>query len=711
MDPDRKQRRAQRQALAAPTPLLLSNLPDMLEAGLRHHRAGQLAEAERLYRKLLALDPRHADALHLLGAIAHQAGQYHLAVETIGKAIEIRPDIAAYHTNLGTAWKALGRLDEAIAAYRKAIDCNPDFADAHANLGNALRKLGRPGEAVAAYNQAIRLKPDDAHAYSDLGNALQALGRPGEAVAAYHHAIRLKPDDARTHSNLGNALRASGQFDKAVAAYHDAIHAKPDFAEAHFNLGAALKNLGQIDDAIAAYHHAIRLKPDFAEAHSNLGNALKNSGRLAEAVAAYHNAIRLKPDFAEAHSNLGNVLKDLGQIDNAIAAYHHAIRLRPDFAEAHSNLGNALQDLGRLNEAVAAYHQAIRLKPDYAEAHSNLGNALKNLGRLDDAIAAHNIAIGHQPDYTQGHFNLGIGLLLSGDISNGWAEYEWRWRRQEKAAALRDFSKPQWQGEEVNGRTILLHAEQGLGDTIQFCRYAALVAARGGRVLLQAPRSLLTLLSGLKGVERLIAAGDPIPAFDFHCPLMSLPHIFATRLATIPAPLAYIPVEEARRRNWRQRLFPAAGRRVGLAWAGNPQHGNDRNRSLPFATLAPLWNIAGIRWYSLQLGERRTDLAAAPLGVIEDLSPSLDDFAETAAAISELDLVLTVDTSVAHLAGAIGRPTWVMLPFVPDWRWLMGRQDSPWYPSVRLFRQVRRGAWESVIHDIAACLGAGLPDR
>jgi Flp pilus assembly protein TadD len=497
-----------------------------------------------------------------------------------------------------------------------------------------------------------------------------------------------------------------GQFDKAIAAYNHAIHLKADFAEAHFNLGATLKSLGQFDDAIAAYNHAIRLKPDFAEAYANLGNALKNSGRLNEAVAAYEKAIRLKPNFAEAHSNLGNVLKDLGRFEDALAAYDKAIRLKPDFAEAYSNLGNALQDLGRLDEAVAAYKEAINLKPDFAEAHSNLGNALKNLGRLKEAIGAHNTAIGYQPDYAQGHFNLGIALLLNGAVSHGWAEYEWRWRRKEQQATPRRFAKPQWQGEEVKGRTVLLHAEQGLGDTIQFCRYAPLIAARGARVLLQAPPSLLRLLSGLQGVERVIAVGDPLPAFDFHCPLMSVPHIFGTTLATIPAPLSYIPVDEAKRRHWQQRLSAAAHRRVGLVWAGNPQHGNDRNRSLPFAALAPLWNIPGIRWYSLQVGERRADLDAAPPGVIEDLSPFLDDFAETAAAISQLDLVLTVDTSVAHLAGAIGHPTWVMLPFIPDWRWLLERRDSPWYQSVRLFRQAQRGAWASVIHNVEAALAS-----
>lgn len=713
MEPDCKPPRAQIQTLPTPHPPSLPDLPALLETGLRHHRAGQLAEAELVYRQVLTIDASHADALHLLGAVAYQAGQYRLAVETIGKAIAIKPDIAAYHANLGTALKALGRLDEAIAAYKAAIGCQPGFAAAHANLGNVLKKAGRLDEAVAAYNDAIGCDPDFAEAYTSLGNALQDLGHLDEAIAAYNDAIRLKPDDAHAHSNLGNALKASGLLDQAVAAYNQAIQARPDFTEAHFNLGIALDTLGKFDDAIAAYNKAIRLKPDFAEAHSNLGNALNNSGRLNEAVAAYHNAIGCKSDYAAAYSNLGNVLKDLGRLDEAVAAYHNAIRLQPNFAEAHSNLGHVLQDLERLDEAVAAYHKAIGCKPDFAEAHSGLGNTLKNLGRLDDAIATHNTALGHQPEYAQGHFNLGIALLLSGDIANGWAEYEWRWRRTEKAAAPCCFSAPQWHGEALNGQTILLHAEQGLGDTIQFCRYVALVAARGGRVLLQAPRSLLTLLSGLKGVERVIATGEPLPAFDFHCPLMSLPRIFDTNLSTIPAPFSYIHVNDAKCRNWQQRLSPAAGRRVGIVWAGNPQHGNDRNRSLPFAALAPLWNIPGIRWYSLQVGERRADLDAAPLGVIEDLSPSLEDFAETAAALSQLDLVLTVDTSVAHLAGAIGHPAWVMLPFVPDWRWLMGRQDSPWYPSVRLFRQAQRGAWGSVIHSIAASLGAepAKPDR
>ncbi|HEY1857839.1 MAG TPA: tetratricopeptide repeat-containing glycosyltransferase family protein [Acidocella sp.] len=465
-----------------------------------------------------------------------------------------------------------------------------------------------------------------------------------------------------------------------------------------------MQDLGQLDDAVAACKNALRLKPDFVVAHYNLGNMLKALGCLDDAVASYNNAISCKPDFAEAHCSLGTTLKALGRLDEAITAYDNAILCKPDFAEAHSNLGTALQELGRLDEAVSAYNTAILCKPDFAEAHSNLGNTLKNLGRLDEAIAAYNTAIGCKPDYAQAHFNLGIGLLLAGDFSNGWTEYDWRWRGGVKEQKPKDVSTPEWRGEDLNGRTILLHAEQGLGDTIQFCRYAPLVAASGGRVVLEAPRSLLRLLAGLQGVDRLIATGDPLPAFDFHCKLMSLPNVFGTTLATIPASIPYLPVEAALRQHWQQRLGPVAGRRVGIVWAGNPKHQNDRNRSLPFTALAPLWNIPGIDWYSLQVGERRADLDAALLGTIEDLSPDLDDFAETAAAISQLDLLLTVDTAVAHLAGAIGCPAWVMLPLAPDWRWLTERQDNPWYPSARLFRQAERGAWGGVVHNIAAAL-------
>ena len=649
----------------------------VLEEGFRCYEAGQLTKAEQIFRHVLAIDPRHADALHLLGLIALQVGQNERAVEIIRKAIEIRPTNAVYYSNLGTALQELDRIEDAISAFDTALRLKPDYATAYYNMGNSLRDLDRLEEAISAYNAAIRFKPDYADAHYNRGTALQKLGRLEEAIVAFNASIRLKPD----------------------------------YADAHYNRGTALQKLGHLEEAIVAFNASIRLKPDYADAHYSRGVALRSLDRLEEAISAYTASLSLKPDLAEAHADLGSVLHDLDRLEEAFVAFNTALHFKPDLAEAHCNLGAVLHDLGRLEDAIVACNTALHFKPDLAEAHCNLGGVLDDLGRLEDAITAYNIALHFKPDLAKAHFNRGLALLSSGDLSNGWTEYEWRLRGGAKGLKPHGFSEPQWQGEALNGRTILLHAEQGLGDTIQFCRYATLVAARGGRVILQTPRALLRLLSGLPGVERLIATGEPLPAYDFHCPLMSLPHIFGTSLATIPAPLSYIQVEEVLRSKWQSRLSPTAGRRVGLVWAGNPKYKKDRDRSLPFAALAPLWNIPGIRWYSLQVGGRRANLDAAPPGIIEDLSPALDDFAETAAAISQLDLVLTSDTSVAHLAGALGRPTWVMLSFAPDWRWLTKREDSPWYPSVRLFRQTERGEWGNVIQSVAAAFAGKLVNQ
>jgi tetratricopeptide (TPR) repeat protein len=386
---NRKQRRAQGKTVSTPQSSSSSNLKLILEAGIRHHQAGQLAEAERFYRQVLAADAQHADALHLLGVIAYQVGQNGIAVEIISNAIKINPTVAIYHSNLGNALKNLGRLDESVAACNNAIRIKADYAEAHSNLGNALQALGRLDDAVAAYNNAIRLKPDDAEAHSNLGSALQGLGRFDDAVAACNNAIRFKPDFAVAHYNRAKALKALGCLDEAVAAYNNAIRFKPDLAEAHSNLGSALKELGRLDEAVVAYNTAIRFKPDYAEVYSNLGNALQELGRFDDALAACNNAIRLKPDFAEAHTNLGNTLQKLARLGAAVDAYNTAIRFKPDVAETYSNLGAALKELGRLDEAVSAYDTAIRLKADFTEAHANRGIALHELGRFDEALASY----------------------------------------------------------------------------------------------------------------------------------------------------------------------------------------------------------------------------------------------------------------------------------------------------------------------------------
>ena len=451
------------------------------------------------------------------------------------------------------------------------------------------------------------------------------------------------------------------------------------------------------------------------------------AGRPAEAERLYRQVLAAHPDRAEAYSNLGAALQDLGRLDEAVKAYHQALALDSRQAATHANLGTALMDLGSLEDAAASLQRALTLQPESAAAWSNYGNALTRLGRLEAAMSAFQRALALQPDYAEAHHNLAFALLARGDFTRGWAEHEWRWQCAQFVEAAREFPMPRWDGTSLAGQTILLHAEQGFGDTIQFVRYAPLVAARGGRVVLECQPQLRRLLAGNEvqsresrverrahrdfrggadmGVADVVAQGEPLPACDLHAPLMSLPFIFGTTLDTVPAAVPYLRVRPALVEDWSHRLATIPGPRVGLVWAGNPHHRNDAFRSVPLAALAPLGATPGLSLVSLQKGPGAEQLRDAPLGLfLYNLGPQLTDFADTAAALLHLDLLITVDTAVAHLAGALGRAVWLLVPAVCDWRWLEERADSPWYPTMRLFRQHRRGDWAPVVARVAATL-------
>jgi tetratricopeptide (TPR) repeat protein len=567
-------------------------------------------------------------------------------------------------------------------AEARAASTRPAGASIHLNslLETGLRhhQAGRLTEATEVYRQALTLDPGQADALHLSGLAAHQLGQNAIAAKTIGQAIAAAPKIALYRCSLGNALKALGRMDEASVAYTDAIRLQPDFAEAHYNLGTALMALGRIDDAVDAFRAATRLKPDFTAAHLSLGAALREMGRLDAALAAYTRAIRVTPENAEAHTDRGNLLKAVGRLEEALAAHAAAIRVRPDFAEAHYNLGNTLKALGRLDEAIAAYRAAIRGKPDFAEAHVNLG----------------------------------MELLLAGDFAHGWAAYAWRLRG---ALSPRTFSRPAWRGESLAGRRILLHAEQGLGDTIQFCRYVPLVAARGGLVTLEAPRPLLRLLSGLSGVTRLIAEGESIPAFDVHCSLMSLPLAFGTEEDTIPAQVPYLAAKPDRIAYWRDRLGPKTRPRVGLVWSGGFRPDQpalfavNARRNIPLPLIGQL-NRPDIDFVSLQKGEpaegelRALQDTLWPGGNFTNAGPDIGDFDDTAGLIETLDLVISVDTSTAHLAAAMGKPVWLLNRFDSCWRWLRHREDSPWYPTVRLFRQTEPGDWHGVARRVAAAL-------
>jgi tetratricopeptide (TPR) repeat protein len=661
-----------------------------------HHQAGQLSDAERSYREILAIDPGHADALHLLGLIAYQARDYMGAVPLIRKAILSNPQAAPYYSHLGLSLHMLGELEEAVAAYEQGLKLDPEFAEVHNNLGNLLQAQGKLDAAVSCYQRALAIKPDYAEACSNLGNALTAQGKLDEAVRVCERALAINPTSAEACNNLATALRAQGDVTNAILRYREAIALREDYVAAHFNLGVLLQLEGQLAEAAIQYQRTLALKPDYAQGYYNLGVLRQIEGRLDEALRCFETALTLNSDYFEAHNNLGAILELQGKTSEAVDHYKRALALSPGYAEAYYNLGHALQSEGMLDDAIANYQQALKLKRDYIEAYNNLGSIFELQGKLAEAVAHYKQALAFNPDHAGAKFNLALLQLLLGDIAGGFNNYEWRWH---SFCTPRGFTQPQWRGEPLHGARILLHAEQGLGDTLQFLRFLPMVQAAGGSVILEVQAPLRRIAAQLDGVSTLVTCGEPLPPFEWQCPLMSLPSALGITSTTIPAPGRYLSVPEVALRKADTLPWPTQGLKVGIAWAGNASHTKDRYRSIPLALLEPLLRVEGIHFYSLQMGSGTAQLAACA-APITDLRDAIEDMADTAALMTHLDLVIAVDTSVVHLAGALGKPVWVMLPSAPDWRWLLNREDSPWYPTMRLFRQPRLNDWKAVVHRV-----------
>jgi tetratricopeptide (TPR) repeat protein len=456
------------------------------------------------------------------------------------------------------------------------------------------------------------------------------------------------------------------------------------------------------DDALASLAQALWLKNDFPQALNNRGIVLRHKGRAADAEASCREAVRLQPEFVEAHNNLGLALMEQVKLDEAMASLREAVRLKPNFAQAHNNLAIALWRAERLDEAVAAYQEALRLKPDFAAAHNNLGNVYRDTGQHDKALQCFEDALKIDPGYVDPHWNRALVWLLQGDLERGWDEMEWRWKL--KHFPQKPWPQPQWDGSPFAGRTLVLRAEQGLGDALQFIRFAPLVKQRGGTVIVSCHAPLLRLLAGFAGVDQLVASNLPPPACELWVPLMSLPRLLGTRLDTIPANVPYLHADAQLVEHWHKELKAYPGFKIGIAWKGSAANKTDHQRSIPLADFAPLAALPGVRLISLQKGTGIEQISQVPFEVV-DLGSKLDEsagpFMDTAAVMKNLDLVVCCDSAPAHLAGGLGTPVWVGLPFAPDWRWLLGREDSPWYPTMRLFRQPRPGAWEDVMRKMA----------
>ena len=595
--------------------------------------------------------------------------------------------------------------------------------DAKLRQAVALHTQGQLARAKTLYEEVLMAQPRHFDALHLLGVIEAASGNPGAAVGLIGKALELEPTNALAHNNRGAALHELGDSAAALACFEQAARLDPTYAEPLYNRGNVFKDAQRWESAVASYDRAIGLRSIYADAHCNRGICLAAMKQWASALASYDRAIACDARHADAYYNRGNLLCEMRRWQDALESYDRAIGVDPGHAAAHANRAFALKELGRMDAALASCDAALSFEPQLVEGLVNRASVLVALHRVEEALASYDAALAIDPQAAATYVNRGMARLLVGDFERGWRDYEWRWK--DRAGWIfkekRNFTQPLWLGETAfAGSTILLHSEQGYGDTLQFCRYTKSLADLGARVILEVPHALAGLMHSLEGVAQVVIHGEPLPAFDYYCPLLSLPLALNTSLATIPADIPYLRPSEAHRHLWRERLGEARLPRVGLVWAGGHRpdrpelwSGNAR-RNIALAALSPLAQVPA-QFYSLQPGEAAAaevaELRRRRLGPeVIDLTREIRDFADTAALIEQLDLVISVDTATAHLAGALGKPVWILNRFDTCWRWLLDRCDSPWYPTARLYRQKRPGDWEGVVRrlcdDLHVFIGA-----
>ncbi len=571
---------------------------------------------------------------------------------------------------------------------------------------NALHHLGKLAEAGELCQSILQQDPLHAGALHLLGILASDHGDPLLAVKLIGKAIQVNPQQISYYNDLGNILKRIGSHRQAEAAYRGAIAIAPGNADAYFNLGNLLHHQQQLPAAVSCYQQAIKLSPLEADAHNNLGSTLHDMGRHTEAMLAFERALAISPAYAEAHFNLGTTLASSGKNAAAIQSYNRSIVLQPSYGKAYQNRGNAEEATGDADAAIASYRLALACAPGNREIRSNLALALAFRGD-HTALQSLQELVDEGPSSASAHWNLGTALLLYGQYERGWQEYAWRWQWTGFTSPRRQFPQPLWTGEALDGAVIFLHAEQGIGDTLQFARFIPLVVARGGRVVLEVQPELWHLFKDAPGVHLCLRQQEQLPAFGCHCPLMSLPLLLGTALTNLPPPFTYAWALDSALlpESVPMSLAGQALPRVGVAWAGNPLHARNRLRSLLLEDLAPLFSIRSVRFVSLQKGKAAASLRGSepPFGLADDCA-LCKDFADTARIIAGLDLVISVDTAVAHLAASMGKPVWLILPLIPDWRWGLNQETTPWYPSVRLFRRKNHESWQQVVERVAADL-------
>ena len=664
------------------------NTESRLQEGISLHQEGKLDQAELIYQQMLQVNPKNAEVLHLLGMIAYQVEKYDLAINLINQAIEIDNRQPVFFKSLGCILQERKKLREAIRAYQEAIELDPADSKIHKNLGDALKQQGELELAIDAYNKAIEFNPHNAETYNNLGTVLQDKGNLEPAIAAYREALEINPNLANTYYNLGNALREQGNLEHAVKTYHKALKINSsDSVEILNNLGLTLQEQGNLERAIEAYHKALKTNPNSTNAHNNLGNALWKQGNLEHAIETYHKALEINPNNAITYYNLGNILREQGELELAIDAYNKAIEFNPNNAETYNNLGTVLQDKGNLESAIATYRKALEIDPDDQHAH----------------------------------LNISMLHLLQGDFKNGWQQYQWRWKYEKFPSEYRDFPQLFWSGENLSGKTILVWAEQGIGDEIMFASMLHDLRQSNANIMVECERRLVSLFQrSFPDIQFFCRRNPPYQqllntSIDYQIPMGSLGQWLRTNLSSFKQDQSYYltacPDKTAELRNKYQKLANNK-KLVGISWKST---GTDKRRalakSIPLKTWIPILSRSNCYFINLQYGDVGSELSLfeseTRLKIYWDqgIDPltHLDDFA---AQISALDLIISIDNSTIHMAGALGKKVWTLLPYAPDWRWLLGTEDTIWYPTMKLFRQNKIEDWQDTFQQLSSMITA-----
>ena len=668
-------------------------------------------EAINAYQKVLDLRSDHHEALAALANACRHKKDFEKALIFLNQAIELAPNLTAYLVNQALLLGDLGRDEEALASLNAALAVDSGCIDALINQFALLVKGRRLDEALFLFQESLKTEPQHLKALTSEVLTLQSLGfiNDDESLFLLESLMKVSVEPPpETLNVLGTLCLKKGKLIEALAHFDRALRLDTRYVDGHCNRGTALNGLNRFQEALESFNRAISFSPQMAEAHSNRVFSLMRLDRDHEALESSQKAVLLGPSLAEAHLSRGLACAKLRRFDEAFSALDKAISIRPDLADAYASRGGIYWGLGRLEEAYRDLQRAIEFHPDSAVAHNNLGLLLKERLQIDDAIAAFDKAISLNPCSADAHFNLALIFLLKGDLAEGFKGYEWRWKGP-MLPKVRELGRPLWLGgESLAGKTLLVTVEQGFGDFLQYARYFPLLAAEASSVTVEVPEALLELIETLECGCHWVKSGSVIPDTDYWCPLMSLPLALKTELQTIPSQPSYLRIPSYHQILWAKKMGDRTRSRIGLVWSGSASHSNDLKRSIPLEILSVIFDHR-YEFHVLQKELRADDqLLLASMPEVQIHANEIRDFADTAGVIGQMDLVITVDTSVAHLAGALGRPTWILIPYCPDFRWLLDRSDSPWYPSVRLFRQESPGDWAGVLEKVRIALNHSL---